>query len=502
MNGDGFQMDVTLTKGRIDAEASCPVVLSHYSAENVTPEQSLLPTIRVLRDWLGRWGLFSTLAMRESSLAAEFGGRADFAGLPVPNTVRILGEHLYRLAFPTAVDNLFFELREAARRENEDLRIVLHIQDTTEEDESAWPAVLPWEFMCHPDGYFLSATNQLVFSRFLEDNQPRREIRKTSLPLGILFIDAVPEYKELYEERLAASNLGMELQWDAKKAVVKGMATWDDDVDAQLRNDWDVVHIAAVSRPAGKGRMEMDLPHVAPGHSQDKLVSALTQTPPDNPERKPPRLVVLHLLEANPFDYSATFGGHARALVRAGIPAVLAMQYPMPIKEINTFTKTFYESLTRIEPRTLSIDQALHAARLEVHNRNSSGRERLFGTPVLYLQAADGCMISADVPPGDAGVHARPLGGIGGLAPVRPSRAPAQSETIVEGLMKIVGERIPDGESRNLLLQWLNSVPWPQLGRENARRIIRGQMRDDGQNGAAYEEMLSYLEKRVDDHAR
>jgi hypothetical protein len=77
--------------------------------------------------------------------------------------------------------------------------------------------------------------------------------------------------------------------------------------------------------------------------------------------------------------------GIAPALVQAGIPAVVAMQYPIGDKHACDFSRAFYRSLAAGE----SIDLAMYKGRVQIRVP-SGGDERDWGVPVLYLHISAG----------------------------------------------------------------------------------------------------------------
>jgi hypothetical protein len=91
-------------------------------------------------------------------------------------------------------------------------------------------------------------------------------------------------------------------------------------------------------------------------------------------------LVVLSSCAGGQVKYQHVFAEFAPALVRVGIPAVVAMQYPVRARTAITFASTFYRCLLQ---QGMDLDRALIEARL--------GLVALFGTqsvewgvPVLY----------------------------------------------------------------------------------------------------------------------
>lgn len=80
------------------------------------------------------------------------------------------------------------------------------------------------------------------------------------------------------------------------------------------------------------------------------------------------------------------FGGVATALIRGGIPAVVAMQFPISDRGAIAFADTFYQRIVAGDP----VDAAVAEARKQL------GPE--FATPVLYMRSGDGALFTPATP--------------------------------------------------------------------------------------------------------
>lgn len=76
------------------------------------------------------------------------------------------------------------------------------------------------------------------------------------------------------------------------------------------------------------------------------------------------------------------FSGVATSLIRGGIPAVVAMQFPISDRGAIAFADTFYQQIVAGAP----VDAAVSEARKQL------GPE--FATPVLYMRSADGALFT------------------------------------------------------------------------------------------------------------
>jgi TPR repeat protein len=104
------------------------------------------------------------------------------------------------------------------------------------------------------------------------------------------------------------------------------------------------------------------------------------------------------------------FAGVASALIRGGVPAVVAMQFPITDDAATEFARTFYERIAQNFP----VDGAVAEGRKALY----SDEERAeWATPVLYLRGKDGRLFTPA-----AHKHAAPAAA---AAPPAPQPAPA-----------------------------------------------------------------------------
>jgi hypothetical protein len=99
------------------------------------------------------------------------------------------------------------------------------------------------------------------------------------------------------------------------------------------------------------------------------------------------RLAVLGACEAARRDQVNAWTGVAPALTRAGIPAVIGMQYAIRDASAVGFSRRLYRALAAGQP----IDAAVTDGRLAIYNRGDED-ERDWGVPVLYLRAEEGVL--------------------------------------------------------------------------------------------------------------
>lgn len=96
------------------------------------------------------------------------------------------------------------------------------------------------------------------------------------------------------------------------------------------------------------------------------------------------RLVVLNACEGA---RTEGFSGVAQKLLLAGVPAVIAMQYPIADDAAIAFARSFYEAIAKEMP----VDRAVFEARESMFVLGE-GREIDWAVPVLFLQSPDGLL--------------------------------------------------------------------------------------------------------------
>jgi hypothetical protein len=135
-------------------------------------------------------------------------------------------------------------------------------------------------------------------------------------------------------------------------------------------------------------------------------------------DEKTLRLVVLNACQGGQTWAKNPFGGVAQGLVQQSIPAVVAMQFPVTDAAAIAFSQGFYGALADFSP----VDMAISEARKAMFFAGSAVE---WGTPVLYLRAADAQIFS----PTNAGTPSQGVtpAPIPAAAPAQPTAAPATS---------------------------------------------------------------------------
>jgi hypothetical protein len=276
-----------------------------------------------------------------------------------------------------------------ASRDNR-LRVELSFRDGAEQ-LAAWP----WEYLYRPDtavarGYFLSTEPTLVLSRFMPLGTPIQSLAPPDPPLRVLATAAKPaDEGRVREAPTLEAITGLGAHLDVRVEVLEN-PTVERFLTAVEDLRPHVIHLiahGAYDRDFGEGQIALvaEDGNAAwiPDHQFADLFEQVGAIP---------RMLLLHACEGGTVDFGATFAGLAPRLIRAGVQAVVAMQYPVTNAAANAFSVAFYEELAKARP----VDAAVQAGRWRMTlTRPESMDTGEFGIPVLYLRAASAVITGA-----------------------------------------------------------------------------------------------------------
>ena len=230
---------------------------------------------------------------------------------------------------------------------------------------------VPWELLLDPElGTFVATRLRVVRvldlpleARSLKRAVPLRILVVLSSPPDVPFLDTKQEWSVLQE----AFGAGVELQ-----LVPPNL----DEVDHALQTGrWHVLHFV------GHGGMSEDGGFlILEGHEgHSRPVGHLhAGTFLNHPSL---RLVVLNACEGARPGPNDGFSGVAQALVRRGVPAVVAMQQPVSDRAAIAFSRSFYRALAG----KATVGAAVQQARRDLFR----DEEAEWAIPVLYLNGID-----------------------------------------------------------------------------------------------------------------
>ncbi|MFQ5343489.1 MAG: CHAT domain-containing protein [Anaerolineae bacterium] len=295
-----------------------------------------------------------------------------------PSTVRELGSGLWQAMFQPPIAGRYAQSLGMAG--DDGLRVRLRI-------DPAELQLLPWEFLHNPEtGQFLALARRTPLVRYVARPQPVPPL-KVEGPLRLLVLISEPSDQPA-------------LQIDRERALIEGALSplteagaveltvetdgRPDQLQDRLRHGFHVLHyIGHGIMIRGQGHLILEDDERA---SQFVGASALEPLLGGTSLR----CVVLTACEsaAAPGD---PFLGLAPALVRGGVPAVVAMQMSMPDESAVVFTREFYRSLARRWP----IDACVTEGRLGIRAAVRDTRID-WGIPALFMRSDDGIIFAPD----------------------------------------------------------------------------------------------------------
>jgi sugar lactone lactonase YvrE len=289
------------------------------------------------------------------------------------------GDQLFQAVFSGHVGECLGRSRLVADGRDAGLRIRLRLPGAL--------ANVPWEYL-HETGYgFLGLSPETVLVRYLEMPVPVRPF-PISPPLRILaMISAPADVPGLEGEEEWAKLTG------ALDDLIRGGLVEVDRLESGT--------LAALQRPLRLG--EYHVLHFIGhgGYDEEAQDGALALEGAGRQTRlvtgrdlglmirghRSLRLVVLNACEGARSARDDPFGGVAQALVRQGIPAVIAMQFEISDPAALVFSQSFYQAIAD----GLPVDVATLEARRAMF---ADGNEIEWATPVLYLRSPDGRIFS------------------------------------------------------------------------------------------------------------
>lgn len=296
-----------------------------------------------------------------------------------------MGSDLFRAVFRGEILRLFYESLGQARSGRGVLPVELRFE--LEDPLQARLATLPWEQLYDPDrGHFLAQKEETPVVRYLSfDGRAKR----FELPpvLRVLVVTASPHDLLTLD---FAQELGVLWRWPQANIVVRRLDGPTRETLRRALRDVHVLHfmghgIFDVERGEGSIGL-LDTDKNVDWVSGRELASWLL----NRPEL---RLVVLNACSTGNDMGAQPFTGVASALVRGGVPAVLAMRRPIPDGGAGKLAHELYSRLMDGRP----LDAALSSARHELEAKEPKTDD--WATPALFVHAADVFHVPADIRP-------------------------------------------------------------------------------------------------------
>jgi hypothetical protein len=318
--------------------------------------------------------------------------------------LEVLGSHLYGLLFAGKVGEGFTDSYDAFKAAGYAGQVRLELCFHPKAEALAQ---LPWEFLYlpgRPGGFFLAGENSgLVLTRLVPRDPAIQPVQAAHRPrVLVAACHLVPGARSQVEQiKSTISSLGT-------PGDVEELPPLDDPSIEQLTKavkdgEPHVLHLIAHGKPGGLVmKVEVD--------PAEAIINAAEGKPPPEEsevvdasmirsmfDQHRPHLVVLHACDGDaPRSLPATddapaftlLFSTARDIAYAGVPAVVAMQYPILVDHAMIFVKEFYAALAHGK----TVSDATKEGRRKLANTRQAGAvrqnwaTRLFGAPVVYVQ--------------------------------------------------------------------------------------------------------------------
>jgi len=296
--------------------------------------------------------------------------------------LRTAGEALFAWLTPGALATHLRLAWDRAERQGRGLRLCLSIDAP---EINAWP----WELLHDPardHSFGASASTPLV--RYLDRTDQFGALAEleAELPLHILLVVPQTPDLDLARERSAIEEAIASLQGALQLRVLNGLVTRTALADALLAGQYCIVHGSGHGGFVdGRGYVGLNKADGATDWVDSQTLARFFVN------YRSLKLVILNVCSSGRLDDARAFQGLAPQLVRRGVPAVIAMQYPLTDEAALQFAREFYRRLC-LGQDTGRVDVAV------AHARNMlailSPGDRAFAAPVLYTHAADGVVFT------------------------------------------------------------------------------------------------------------
>jgi hypothetical protein len=286
--------------------------------------------------------------------------------------LRQMGHVLFSALFPPRLLAIWRKQKQSLGHDAH-LRLKLMIQPPE-------IAALPWELMCDEDGIPIATSTPIV--RYLSYPEPVRPL-PVQPPLRVLVSissprDQTPLSSEHEKERIQRA-LAPLVERKLVHVTISEHAT-----GIGLLNDlrrgvhiWHFIGHGVFNAFSANGSLAFENESGDTDLIDAKRLRILL-------EENSVRLAILNACETGRFSLDPLLG-IAPALVRAGIPAVIAMQFALPDTSAVEFSSMFYSALADGYP----VDACVSEGRKAVITRLNLGQPD-WAIPVLYMRSPDG----------------------------------------------------------------------------------------------------------------
>ncbi len=295
-----------------------------------------------------------------------------------------IGEELFQALFSGQVGLLW--ARSIGVVPSRGLRVQLRFKlDEQPSGDPTLPHSLPWELLRQPDTRdFLALSRLTPVVRYLEVPRPAVPFRRPSVllilvvisaPAGLSSLDSAREWQDIQQAWGDRPEVEVDVLEKPRASTLR---------EALLSRPYNILHFighAKLDTSTGEGCLVFeDKNGAADPISAEELVTLLKD------------LTSLRLVFLNACDTARTVGGKgldpfagvATALVMAGLPAVVAMQFPISDDAAIAFSRTVHLRLAAGEPLDTAVTEGRQAIFAEEHSTME------WAIPVVFTRVADG----------------------------------------------------------------------------------------------------------------
>jgi CHAT domain len=316
--------------------------------------------------------------------------------LVTSDEVKLLGEHLFATLFVGEIANTFWRMLDDVGQEKPHQQLTVRLSF---EDRATTLAEWPWEYLRAPEtetrpGFYLSTEVNLILSRYLPLSEGSSSPLPQAGPLRVLLLVSRPS--DLGMENVDVGQLEATIK-NAGQVHVKTVPMEDatrEGVEEAIREDAPhVLHVVGEGGPSFATEPVIAL--VDDKGETDWVPESIFTSLVAPPERSP-AVIVLHLWqpeeggpERSPVLKDLNFEPLGPALVRARVPAVVAMRHALTGQRAAEFNNKFYTALASGE----TVEAAVRAARVRLRRIRDEPFPWAFGTPVLYRHKIEGLIL-------------------------------------------------------------------------------------------------------------
>lgn len=379
-------------------------VLDEHHVQAIRPSKSKLPGA-VRLDPLTE----KTLDVFDTQLADGRIARRD--------ELEVIGAHLFRTLFDDTVAQAFRDdWADARSKPGVIMRLKLEFRPA-----AAKLARLPWEYLFATEdtesrGRFIAGVQQLVLTRFVPmERNEADNARGPDQRLRILVVVSAPDSGRDPSRRPGdptISDLGT-IDYEPVTKEIKKLE--ESDPARFLVDRLNAPNPRSLTEKVRDFRPDV-LHFIGHGYLTDKAwwLAMVDERDPTTALWAddatvteclvdwPPKLVFLQSCKGARTESHDFFRGMALRMVESSVGAVVAMQYEVENFVANEFAKQFYQALGQGEP----VDRAVQRARVDLGRYINPGQafsSRAFGSPVVFVQTADGIVVAAAKVGGAAG---------------------------------------------------------------------------------------------------